>query len=191
MKLILAVMLLVPSIAFAQSIPPTTTVLDRALQEASKEIVAQLQDGDVLTIDVDAGPDSKWVEAIVVRAANDRGLDVRTADASVALEVVPVNMSTVYESIPESDSILRVITLDLSVLSYRDGVKQSLTVAPRIDSLRCLRSQAIAAQSTQHHSTHGELPPLESSLWDDALEPVIFIGAAVATVVLLFTVRSQ
>jgi len=35
------------------------------------------------------------------------------------------------------------------------------------------------------------MPARPTSLWSDIVEPVVFVAAAVVTVVLLFTVRSQ
>jgi hypothetical protein len=40
-------------------------------------------------------------------------------------------------------------------------------------------------------ATHGVVPARPTTLWEDIAQPVVFIGAAVITIVLLFTVRSQ
>ena len=105
--------------------------------------------------------------------------------------VVPSDVSTRYEAIEDSDSIRRIITVDVRANLIGERTMAPAAPGPYTDTVMCTREEAESAQSPQHFATRGEIPPAESSFWDDVLEPVVFVAAAVATVVLLFTVRSQ
>lgn len=192
MRLLLVIVLCFnPIFVTGQTLQSTTTVVEQSLTSAATELVAPFSKGEVVQITVEEHPDARWIESVILREAQGKGLDVRNTDADASLIVVPTNVSTIYELVPESDFVLRIVTVELSAIVSRGNTKHNIVSTPIRDSTTCFRQDAIAAESHQHRSTHGELPLPESSLWDDALEPVIFIGAAVATVVLLFTVRSQ
>ena len=53
------------------------------------------------------------------------------------------------------------------------------------------RSEALSADSRQHSGSHGQIPPVPTSFWEDIAQPVVFIADAATTILLLFTVRSQ
>ena len=136
-------------------------------------------------------PDGRWLESQFLTQATRAGKQAVTSDAEVVVTLVYNDVSTRYELVEQADSIRRVITVDLSAQVQHDGRIKMTTIEPMQDTVVCSRQDALAAESQQHRATHGEMPDPDRTVWDDVLEPAIFVVAAVATVVLLFTVRSQ
>ena len=171
-------------------VPSAQRVITTMLQQAHGSVVEQLDDRPLRLERVDH-PDGPWLESQFLTQATRAGKSVVTSEAPVVLTLVYNDVSTRYESVEHTDSIRRVITVDLSAEVERDGQRTLITASPTQDTLVCLRQDALAAESRQHRSTHGEMPVPDRTVWDDVLEPAIFVVAAAATVVLLFTVRSQ
>lgn len=53
------------------------------------------------------------------------------------------------------------------------------------------RSSVGTLENTSLPFTQSQIPPLESSFWDEIAEPVIYVSSAALTVFLLFSVRSN
>jgi hypothetical protein len=175
----------------AAEIPPALDVVSKMTETSVRAIVAAIPANSSLTLTVADHPDARWVEASVLRAFTDAGHTVLTSGSPTDVQIVIKDLSTRYSAREHSDSVDRVITVALEAIFTTNGTRR--TVGPPLERERitCTRSEAKASESTQHRATQAELPPPHSSMWDDIVEPVIFVTAAVATVVLLFTVRSK
>jgi hypothetical protein len=178
------------TVSWSQNIPGAQAVIRSMLDESFTTIIASVPNPSV-AVTVADHPDRRWFEAEFFTALNASGKEIVTTQAPATIHLVPVDVSTQYRAVESADSIQRVITVSLSAVLEHDGRMQPLDVAPLADTIVCLRTDAVAAESSQHTATRGEMPLPERSVWDDVLEPAIFVVAAVATVVLLFTVRSQ
>ncbi len=174
----------------AAEVPSTQRVITSMLQHAHGMVIDQMDDRPFRLERVDH-PDGPWLESQFLTLATRAGKEAVTSDASVVLTLVYNDVSTRYELVEHTDSIRRVITVDVTAQVARDGRVSTISTDPMQDTIVCLRQDALAAESRQHHATHGEMPDPDRTVWDDVLEPAIFVVAAVATVVLLFTVRSQ
>ena len=173
-------------------IAPTTDVIQRTMSERLALVFeAAGKTQSTISLTVSDHPDAPWVESIALEQAIGSGLEVSTTTAPTDVQVVVKDLSTRYEAMGESDSVRRIITVDLEAIVSAASKKTVVGKGAVSDTLICTRRDAIAAESRQHRATYGEMPESASSVWDDILEPVIFIAAAAATVVLLFTVRSS
>jgi hypothetical protein len=147
------------------------------------------------TLDVADHPEKSWFEASMIAAMQARGITVTRGIQGNRHRIVILDASTRYELADHADSVVRIVTLRLYEESIgADG--SSVTIAP-LDSVNTRRTDILsrdnvaAAQSMQYSSMRGDVPPPPRNLWDDLLEPVVYVAAAAVTVVLLFTVRSR
>jgi hypothetical protein len=73
---------------------------------------------------------------------------------------------------------------------HRERISQPYEVR-LLDTAMVAREDVVLLDSPQHNASHGVVPPRPTTMWEDVAQPVVFIAAAVVTIVLLFTVRSQ
>jgi hypothetical protein len=192
MKLgMLIITLLCAVVSAAAEIPSALDVVSRMTETSVRAIVASVPAKSTITLAVADHPDAQWVESTVLREFTNAGHTIVTTSAPIDVRIVIKDLSTQYHLAASSDSVERKITVALEAI-VTSGTERRL-VAPDVqrDSVQCTRADAKEAESMQHTATHAELPVAPTSMWDDIVEPVIFVTAAVATVVLLFTVRSK
>jgi len=174
-------------------VPSTADVFQTHIQawaEARSPVL-----GSSVTIDVAAHPDKTWFEAAMISALRDRGVDAIRGDEGPRLRIVLVDASTRYTRTDHPDSVLRIVTARL----YEERIEADGRAVPlrTADMLSLQRTDILgrdhvsALQSTQYPAMHGDVPPPPRDIWDDILEPVVYVAAAAVTVVLLFTVRSK
>lgn len=175
----------------ADVIPHTVDVIEAAVRDLTDTLItrAGVSTGDPIPLFVHEHPDASWIRSIVARRMEERGVPVVIAEASpqAVLELTVMDVSTRYAPLAARDSLERQVVVKLGT-SYKRRV---LSLEPRTDVRTISRPDAYATQSTQHRATHAALPDGPSSIWEDALEPLIYIAAAVVTIVLFFTVRTQ
>jgi hypothetical protein len=97
-------------------------------------------------------------------------------------------VQTSYANAHHQDTVLRSVVVDLAAI---DRARAQTHTVRLIDSAYVARTEVVLLDSRQHMATQGVVPPRPTTLWEDIAQPVVFIGAAVITIVLLFTVRSQ
>lgn len=175
----------------ADAIPHTVDVIETAVRELTDSLIvrAGVSTGDSIPLFVHDHPDASWIRSIVARRMEQRGLPVVIAEASpqAVLEMTVMDVSTRYSPATHRDSLHRQVVVKLGS-SYR---RKAVALESRTESRTISRPDARATQTTQHAGTHAELPEAPSSIWEDAVEPLIYIAAAVVTIVLFFTVRTQ
>ncbi|MDZ4745898.1 MAG: hypothetical protein SGJ05_07830 [bacterium] len=159
------------------------------LQESLARIVQQVPT-DSISVRVIAHPDAEIIRMMTVNALGTRTVLAGTS-AKADLVITPVDVSTRYETTDAVDSVDRVVTVSLQAVMNTYGQERSLRSEKIVERERLHRNDALRLQSGQRSSTTAQIPPVPSTLWDDILQPAIFVAAAVTTVVLLFTVRSQ
>lgn len=189
--LVLTIVAVAATLTATAGLEPTISVVSRFTDRSLSSIVATLAPSSTITLSVADHPDARWIEAEALRIVTSAGHSVVTTTAPTDVQLVIKDLSTRYEAYTETDSIDRVITVAIEAIITTNGTRTTSTPPIERDRVVCTRAEAKAAESTQHRATHAELPPAPSSMWDDIVEPVIFVTAAVATVVLLFTVRSK
>ena len=185
--------LAVAGIVLRAQAPSTADVFQahiRAWAEARSPVL-----GSSVTIDVAAHPDKTWFEAAMITALRDRGVDAIRGYEGPRLRIVLVDAATRYTLTDHPDSVVRIVTARL----YEERIEADGRAVPlrTADTLSLRRTdilgrdQVNALQSTQYPAMHGDVPPPPRDIWDDILEPVVYVAAAAVTVVLLFTVRSK
>lgn len=144
-----------------------------------------------LRLDVVGHADAAWIAAVIAPSLGD----VATLGSSAttrALRITPIDVSTRYEAHEHADSVHRIITVNMAAAVLdADGTQRTIPTTEQRRSSVLSRTQALALQSKQYSCSWAELPPPATSFWQDVLEPAVFVGAAIVTTVLLFTVRSQ
>ncbi|MBU3699331.1 MAG: hypothetical protein FGM33_04870 [Candidatus Kapabacteria bacterium] len=170
--------------------PHTIDVIEASVRDLADTMIARCDyaQGDAVPIRVADHPDASWVRSLVLRRFQERGLQTTTdADERAALNIVIEDASTRYSAMPDRDSVERTIVVKLT-----STCRGRMAALPTITQRTTLTRQKVDAfQSRQHQAAHGVVPDAANSVWDDVLEPLIYVAAAAVTVVLLFTVRTQ
>lgn len=175
----------------AGDLPHTIDVIEASVRDLADTMISRcdLAPGAVVPLAVRQHPDADWIRSLVQRRLEERGIRMMpVADTTApAVSVVIENASTRYAPSSASDSVERSIIVQLSA----ECKGRPLALAPVTHRATMARMNVDAYQSRQHMATHAALPHPESSVWDDILEPLIYVAAAAVTVVLFFTVRTQ
>lgn len=173
----------------AQDVPSSLDVLQGFVRNVADTLrVIAGPNTDTVRMRVHDHPDALWFESIITQRCDEQRVPMRIATANEqAVTLVISDASTSYQPHTHPDSLVREVVLDASV--RRNNNVYKLQKQTRQDVVA--HEQAAAKQSDQHASTKAVVPEKQPSLWDDVLQPIVFIGAAVVTLVLLFTVRSQ
>lgn len=170
--------------------PHTIDVIESSVRDLADTIIARCNVSlEPIPIHVRQHPDAVWIRSIIQRRMQERGITILHSDdqAVSALDVVIEDASTRYDVAESSDSVDRRVTVKLSTTCMNRAV-----VLPSVTHrITLARQQVETYQTQQHAATYGVVPPSESSIWDDVLEPLIYVAAAAVTVVLFFTVRTQ
>lgn len=180
----------------AQELPRTMDVVAGKVIEWTDAFVDSSEPSDTLLLRVQSHPDAEWIKAMIADRLHARGSIVRFNTQAIDLpssrnvDVTILDVSTRYEVMSESDSIVRVVTVELQAVKQGQILHAQKTYVPRTIH-RTTRQLATASESKQHLGTQGSIPPPPYSMWEDILQPAVFVAAAVVTVVLLFTVRSK
>lgn len=142
-----------------------------------------------IRIHVNSHPDSAWVYALAEDAVAQRGAVLTSKDNAPRLDLTVLDIRTTYSPTEHADSVDRSIVVWLSGTYSATGKRESPEKV--VITTRCSRADAMRTQSLQLQATHGTLPPEQRSILEELVEPVVFVAAAVVTVVLAFTVRSK
>ena len=172
-------------------LPHTIDVIEASVRDLADTMISRcdLASGATVPLTVRQHPDADWIRSLMQRRFEERGIPTISVNdtASPAVRVVIENASTRYAPSSASDSVERSIVVQLSA----ECKGRPLALAPFTHRATLARTNVEAYQSRQHMATHAPLPEPESSVWDDVLEPLIYVAAAAVTVVLFFTVRTQ
>lgn len=187
--LLLAITVLGMCTLQAQDVPSSLDVMQGFVRNVADTLrVIAGPDADTVRMRVHDHPDALWFESIIMQRCDEQRVPMRIATANdQAVTLVISDASTSYQPHTHPDSLVREVVLDASM--RRNNNVYKLQKQTRQDVVA--HEQAAAKQSDQHASTKAVVPEKQPSLWDDVLQPIVFIGAAVVTLVLLFTVRSQ
>ncbi len=143
-------------------------------------------------VDVVAHADAAWIATILTSAMGTTSEPTSNAASHPVVRCTPIDVGVRYEAHEHADSVRRTIVVNIAAAVVdADGTQRVIPLAEQRRSVVLSRSQALALQSKQHSCTWAELPAPATSFWQDILEPAVFVGAAVVTTVLFFTVRSQ
>ncbi len=194
------VMLTLGATAQARPIQEGRSTIERMntlLMKSLADVVQQVS-ADSISVRVAAHPDAEFIRVMAIEALGARTALARTSttvlvgtSTNADLFITPVDISTRYEATDVADSLDRVISVTLKAVLTENGHTKALQTQSVTERERLHRNDALRLQSMQRSSTYGQIPPMTTTIWDDILQPAIFVAAAVTTVVLLFTVRSQ
>lgn len=176
--------------ACAQDVEPTQSVVERLLVRAGEEICARAGDSSV-RFTVLQHPDAPWIATMLRDPANARRCLSQIVDSSASAQLVVVcrDVQTTYSNAQHQDTVVRSVVVDVAAIQR--GIGSQIHTVRLVDTAHVARTDVPMLDSRQHMASHGVVPARPTTLWEDIAQPVVFIGAAVVTVVLLFTVRSQ
>ena len=173
----------------AQSVEPTQRIVERLLLQAGDSICARAGDARV-RFTVTNHPDAAWIATSLRDPTAVRQCLSQIVDSSSLAQVTIVcrDVQTSYANAHHQDTVLRSVVVDLAAI---DRASTRTYTVRLLDSAYVARADVALLDTRQHMATHGVVPARPTTLWEDIAQPVVFIGAAVVTIVLLFTVRSQ
>ncbi len=187
---LVAVLFAAAASVHAQLAEPTLRVMERLLRSAGDEICAGAGDS-MVRFTVSNHPDAAWIATVLPDPSSGRLCLSQIVDSSVLAQITVVcrDVQTTYANTGHPDTVMRSIVVDIAAIE-RTGSNRMYSVR-KADSVLVARADVASLDSRQHMASHGTLPQRPTTLWEDIAQPVVFIAAAVVTVVLLFTVRSQ
>ena len=90
------------------------------------------------------------------------------------------------------DSLIRTISFKITgEIIDKNGLIKPLYTGNENFKDTIERDAAEKFNSTDYNFAKSEIPARPQTFWSEIVQPVAFIGAAIVTVVLLFTVRSK
>lgn len=197
MHLVLLLFVLSTSMGFAAvdstnvKVPSTIDVIETSVRDLADTLLrsTDVVAGDALPLSVNDHPDAPWIRAIIAQRFDELGRStiICKQPNERGLDIVVMDLSTRYKPLEQRDSVEREVVVRLETMVQNRRV----ALTPRVVRHVLSREDAVARQSMQHSATHAPLPQVQRPLWDELLEPLIYIAAAAVTVVLLFTVRTQ
>ena len=175
---------------YAQDVEPTQRVVERLLVQAGDSICARAGDSNVRFF-VSQHPDAPWIATLLRDPANSRRCLSQIVDTAAFAQVTIVcrDVQTRYSNAQHQDTVVRSVVVDIAAIQRESG--SQFHAVRLVDTMHVARTDVPMLDSQQHMATHGVVPARPTTLWEDIAQPVVFIGAAVITIVLLFTVRSQ
>ena len=166
--------------------------IDSMVTSLADTLVAR-EGGASFSFSVSPHPDADWIAGIISRRIQQRGGTVHKTNESEhpGIHVSISDVSTRYNIVESTDSIARKIIVRLDAYGGTSSQSRILALPTLQREDVITRAEAMSGDSRQHSGSHGDMPPVPTSFWDDIAQPIVFIAAAATTVLLLFTVRSQ
>ena len=167
--------------------------IDSMVTSLADTIVAK-EGGTSFSFSVSPHPDADWIAGIIGRRVQqlDGTVHKTNEPPNPGIHITISDVSTRYSIVEGGDSIIREIIVRLDAYKSTPTQSGSVVVLPSLRRKDVMtRSEALSADSRQHSGSHGQIPPVPTSFWEDIAQPVVFIAAAATTILLLFTVRSQ
>ena len=175
-----------------------STIVDSLLNEASLNIISNLSKSDIKKsyLSVSEHPAKDLLKNLLIKNSSGLGVTflegIPNISTDNSIEILIKETGVEYFE-TENDSIFtRIIIVDIftSVRSV-EGILSSIPETKYIytDTIPSMSKYHIENSSANY--TKAELPKKEMSFFEEILEPAIVIVTAAATVILLFTVRSE
>ncbi len=130
---------------------------------------------------------ARWLVEQQLRSALGEASLVTSDSSSGFLDVGIADVAVRYASVPDRDSLLRTIHVELRCAAA--GRQLSDISLQRSDLVA--RSDQSLLENPGYAFCSAPLPAVQRSTWDDILEPVVVLAALATTVIVLFSVRSQ
>lgn len=172
-------------------------IIDSLLTESSESIIKEIElvGIDRISIEINNHPASWLLIAHLHKIALKRDIKLyeRGTSDAINLELWLFDATLNYNALKNRrDSLLRVVTTKVSgriVLKDKEAIKLPEINYQHKDFISYSDIELI--NSKQHDFAKATPPPLEKNIWEELIEPIIFVSTAVVTVLLLFTIRSK
>ncbi|GMV52610.1 MAG: hypothetical protein D8M52_04600 [Chlorobi bacterium] len=191
--ILIAVVIGSPGVCSSVTTPALDVISDavhRQVQHLADSVQSFLPAGTPVRVQIARHPDSLWLESVILSVLSEKGLSF-SSNANVAVSFVIRRFGMIYAPLEPADSVQREFSVQMQAIVSTPQTTQLFTVSEWSVRDTCSRYNAKLAESPVLSVTQAEFPIQEKTVWEEVLQPVIFVAAAVTTVVLLFTVRSN
>lgn len=187
-----------PAIKCSEMPARNLDLIDSLVLGGVYQVYEQLQNLGFKSYNVDFGahPADWLVEQHLFREVD--GADIRLlrkprTDTNALLQLHIRHLGPTYSLYdPHSDSLIREVSLDLRAqIQYGNGKINVLSIAAESSVDTIARSELVFLESKQHSFANAPVPEAPTGVFTEIVEPLVMVSAAILTVVLLFTVRSQ
>jgi hypothetical protein len=173
-------------------------IIDDMSSKTALVLLQKLKDkkSDTIYVPIALIEANRYFNSFVVKYADSFGIRVMIAekgDGKKPFLDLMVDIRTVYANYDESsDSLLRTITLDVrgEFISEESELRPPDIISHKWNDV-ISREEAVQYNLTAYRFAQHQIPEPPKTFWSEIVQPVAFIGTAIITVVLLFTVRSK
>ncbi len=183
--------------AKAEKILKNYDVIDSLLDLSAEKFVSVVEKADnkSISIEINQHPAAWLLDSKIHKRCSDKNIKIfnKSSNGSLPLELWLEQIKIEYHitDICE-DTLNRIITTKVSgKYTKSDG---EIVIIPEIiynykDFID--KKDIDLINSKEHDFAQAQAPAEESSFWDDAVQPLLFISTTIVTIILLFTIRSK
>jgi hypothetical protein len=177
-----------PQITF--SAESNKTIIDSLVSEFATRIIQVLNKKNIDKINISTKSNFEYFNDNFINNLIDGNIQI-DSESPIKLKLVMKDISVEYFEL-KSEDFQRRISLDFVVfLEEKDGSinilnKEEFTYSDTITS-----NDLELIENSNYPFTKGKFPTKNKSIFDEIIEPVIIVSAAIISVVLFFTVRSN
>ncbi len=173
-------------------------VINSNLDAAADSVVALLLSfsADTVYIGIKTSEAERYFNNILLSKAEKKGIVFILEDIESGkkpyLELTNSIVLAYKNDSDDADSLIRSIEcLWSGTVSLKDGRIKPVNLSSGVFEDKILREEAELYNKNPYDFAKSKIPPKPSSFWKEIVQPVAIIGAAVITVVLLFSMRSN
>lgn len=188
-SILLFLFIAIQSDIFANSISTNKQIIDSIFNEFYSKVTMKLSEKNIRDVRINENTNFNYFTNKLVNELSDKNIAINE-NSQISLKLDVHEFEIMY--IEVGDEYSRSIKIDASVaLVDKNGELKIIDsiVASFIDKINSDDINLI--ENEMFPFTQGKVPKPKKSFFDELLEPVIVVGAAVLTVVLFFSVRTK
>ncbi len=173
-------------------------IINATFETAADSLINQLLtvSADTVYSNIKTAEAERFFNNILLRKAEKKGIVFMIADIESDkkpyLELTNSIVLTYKNDKDDSDSLIRHIEFQWSgAINQKNGKMIPVNLKSSVFEDKISREEAATYNKSSYDFAKSGIPQKPSSFWKDIVQPVAIIGAAVVTVVLLFSMRSN
>ncbi len=184
----IAILIFFPQITISAT--NNKTIIDSLISEFTTRTIQVLNEKNIDKINISTKSNFEYFNDNFINNLIDGNIQI-SSESPIKLKLNVKDFSVEYFEL-KSEDLQRKISLDFVVfLEEKDGDikilnKQEFTYSDTISN-----NDLELIENSNYPFTKGKFPTKNKSIFDEIIEPVIIISAAIISVVLFFTVRSN
>ena len=167
-------------------------VISQIADSSASELIANIQNVGVQSFTSEIAEHSAaWLlEQKLLENATSNDIKV-LSDTGSKLKIEIAKLEVEYKLHPDSDSLYRNISMNLFARIDHNNELINVSSADKLYSDVIGYDDAQLLQSGNYAFTNGIIPEQNNGFFEEYIEPIIITSAAIVTVILFFTVRSN